>query len=273
MKQKSVKEYFTYLELFQTLVHDPLKSTRQEIVDAISCVKQERNWGDQTTWRFSALIKRFYDFCTLYEIIPIHPYNFNAFRKPRLHVPKFLTESEFRQVIDFDLHLTHQDKLCLWILWDTALRREELRLLDQTDFDLKEKIIFLPAEKSKGEYGQRYVGMSDRTMELLEYQLEILGQKNIGPHLLCGENWDRINADELTNRIIRAGKVCSTNGYIKINPRMLRHSLAVRLKMRGASDLEIMMILGHASLEMTRRYSHVSKSFAKSLQDKYLRTA
>jgi len=271
LKPKSIKEYINYLSVLESEINDPLAvKHRSEIVDALTRVKTSRDWEDQTAWRCSFLIKKFYDWLTLDGIIPFNPYPFTAFRKPRPREVHFLTTEQFRSVVSGYMHLTHQDLLILWVLWDTALRREELRQIDRENVNLEERLIFLPADKSKGSYGQRYVTMSEETHALLTRQLDLLHKAGVGPHIFCGENYERINADEITKRIIRAGKVFGPGAYLKITPHMLRHSLATRMKEAGASDLDIMMTLGHSDIEMTRRYSHVTKTYARSVREKFL---
>jgi len=45
----------------------------------------------------------------------------------------------------------------------------------------------------------------------------------------------------------------------------LRHSTASYLAMSGASQLEIAEVLGHRTLQMVKRYSHLSESHVKGL--------
>lgn len=48
----------------------------------------------------------------------------------------------------------------------------------------------------------------------------------------------------------------------------LRHSTASYLAMNGASQLEIAEVLGHRTLQMVRRYAHLSESHVKGLIEK-----
>ena len=45
---------------------------------------------------------------------------------------------------------------------------------------------------------------------------------------------------------------------------MLRHTYASHLMMCGATAVEVRDLLGHASLEMTMRYAHLSPSVRKA---------
>ena len=48
----------------------------------------------------------------------------------------------------------------------------------------------------------------------------------------------------------------------------LRHSTASYLAMSGASQLEIAEVLGHRTLQMVKRYAHLSESHVKGLVTK-----
>ena len=50
----------------------------------------------------------------------------------------------------------------------------------------------------------------------------------------------------------------------------LRHSAASYLAMNGASLLEIAEVLGHRSIETTKRYSHLSVEHKQQLTDRIL---
>lgn len=58
-------------------------------------------------------------------------------------------------------------------------------------------------------------------------------------------------------------KVCRKAGLRRIGWHVLRHTYASHLTMRGATSAEVQMLLGHASLSMTQRYSHLSPSARK----------
>lgn len=271
LKPKTVGSYLNNLALISDKIDVLAVKHRTEVVGAIKQIKKERGWGQKatTTWRCSHDLCYFYKWATMDGIIPFNPYPFNMFRKPQANSVEFITSLQFSRIMENDMHFTHQDKLLLWVFWDTALRREELQKLDREDFNLKKGIIFLPEEKSKGSYGQRHVAMSETTKNLLIEQFKLLDKAGVDTHVFCGDNYKRINADQIYKRIIRAGKVIPGQ-YIKLSPRIMRHSLAVRLLEAGASDLEIQMTLGHANKEMTRRYAHSVESFAKGIRDKYL---
>lgn len=57
--------------------------------------------------------------------------------------------------------------------------------------------------------------------------------------------------------------ICREAGVKKIGWHILRHTFATRLAERGALIVSIKEQLGHTSIEMTMRYSHMSSSVVK----------
>src|SRR5690606_38503503 len=59
-------------------------------------------------------------------------------------------------------------------------------------------------------------------------------------------------------------KVCRKAGLRRIGWHGLRHTYASHLMMRGAKPVEVQEMLGHASMSMTMRYTHLSPSARRS---------
>ena len=64
-----------------------------------------------------------------------------------------------------------------------------------------------------------------------------------------------LSKNELKRPLWRA---CRKAGLRQIGWHVLRHTFASHLVMRGASVKVVQELLGHATLEMTMRYSHLS---------------
>lgn len=59
-------------------------------------------------------------------------------------------------------------------------------------------------------------------------------------------------------------RICRKAGLRRVGWHMLRHTYASHLVMRGAKLIEVKELLGHASLEMTMRYAHLSPEARKA---------
>jgi len=76
-----------------------------------------------------------------------------------------------------------------------------------------------------------------------------------GPLVFCDEGGRMLGKNEVKWPLWRA---CRKAGLRQIGWHALRHTFASHLVMRGASVKAVQELLGHATLDMTMRYSHLS---------------
>lgn len=75
----------------------------------------------------------------------------------------------------------------------------------------------------------------------------------------------------LDEPVTRAAAACQLNGTMKraglrpIGLHVLRHTFASQLAMKNVPLLAIQMLLGHSTLEMTRRYAHLAPDFLRDV--------
>ncbi|MGV7222171.1 MAG: tyrosine-type recombinase/integrase [Nitrospinales bacterium] len=75
--------------------------------------------------------------------------------------------------------------------------------------------------------------------------------------VFMGSRNRRFNGDRLNEELLRG---CRKAGIRKVTCHVLRHTFASHLAMAGASMKAIQELLGHADLETTMRYAHLSQS-------------
>lgn len=132
----------------------------------------------------------------------------------------------------------------------TGARRGEILHLKWTDVDTVQRIAIF-RETKNGE--TRSVSLSSSLMDCLNE--ERLKRVILSPYIfpnLTGKNPADITS-AWKNAVARAG-------LKNLRFHDLRHTTASHLAMSGASTLEIAAILGHKTLEMVRRYSHLTTS-------------
>ncbi len=264
LAKKTREEYVRVVESFHDF--DLLNATGPAEIDAaIVKMSQANEWDPVYEYKYSRILKTFYHWLFYKEYTPKNLYPHSEIRKPRSKPAQFLIQEEFEFIKNNDLFLTHQDKTMINLLWDTGVRPSEMALIDVPQLDFKDNLLYIPPEKSKGGYGERHIPFSIRTAELLKSQIQTIRKD----YIFIGCNYERINKNEISKRIAHIGFHLLPIKK-RLTPYMFRHSLAIRLLEAGATDLEIIKLLGHASISQTIVYAHSTKTHAKSIRHKYL---
>ena len=162
---------------------------------------------------------------------------------------RFLTEGEEQRLREVMLP-AHFRLVRFAIL--TGLRREEQFSLEWSNIDLKNKILTIPRSK----HGDtRHVPLSDEAIEILKAirtETRVMCPwcfPSLNPltHIDAQNFYKRVYLPALENAGIK-GIVWHT----------LRHTCASRLVMAGVDIRTVQEIMGHKTLTMTMRYSHLS---------------
>ena len=141
------------------------------------------------------------------------------------------------------------------IALSTAMRKSEILNLTRRTVFLKEGFVILDKTKNKE---RRRVPIMGHAHDVLSSQLKIarLDSDYIFPSKDGKKPID----------IKRPWEVAiSKAGIDDFRFHDLRHSAASYLAMNGASNRDLMEILGHRTLQMTSRYSHLSNSHVSSV--------
>lgn len=267
VRKLAPKTVFEYERVIKSFVDFDLLSATQssDIDDAIISLSNKYNWEGVYEYKYSRILKIFYSWLQYKSYKKENPYTHSEIRKPRSKPSEFLVQEEFNFIKQNDLFLTHQDKTIINLLWDTGVRPSEMALIDADQFDFNENLLYIPPEKSKGGYGERYIPFSHTTSELAKGQINRIKK----PFVFVGQNYERINKNEISKRIAFIGNNLLPEKK-HLTPYMFRHSLAMRLLDAGATDLEVIKLLGHASISQTIIYAHSTKNHARTVRSKYL---
>lgn len=170
-----------------------------------------------------------------------------------------------RQRTDF---LAKRDQAIIEMLYYTGLRAAELVGLKLQDVDLRKRIVRVSSEVAKGSK-ERLVPFTEQCQKTLEEYLKdirpILFAKGLIPR---AELFLNSEGDKLTTRgleYILDSIERKTGAFIGLHPHILRHSFATHLLSAGADLRVIQELLGHADLNATQVYTHVSEETMKEV--------
>lgn len=158
-----------------------------------------------------------------------------------------------------------RDKAMLEMLFSTGLRVSELCSLD-SDIDLSRDELSV---RGKGEK-VRVVFLSPSAKDAVRAYLK--ARKDMGEALFVNIAKGRERGERLTPRSIeRTMKIYAAKAGItkKVTPHIMRHSFATDLLSNGADIRSVQQLLGHASINTTQIYTHVTDAHLKEVHKKF----
>jgi integrase len=138
----------------------------------------------------------------------------------------------------------------------TGLRQGELIALRWEDIDLVKGLLRVRRSATRGvvtvpKSGKgRDVALGDEAIAVLKAERHLRG-----PLVFCNQDGRMWKKNECKHPIWRA---CKKAGLRQVSWHVLRHTFASHLVMRGAAMKVVQELLGHATMEMTMRYAHLS---------------
>lgn len=155
-----------------------------------------------------------------------------------------LTASQVKKAIDECTTL--RDKAIILLLVDTGLRRAEACALNWGDVDFSSGIIRVA--RGKGGKARSVVAGVRTRRALLAYRREIQHGEDLP--LFQTTQGNRLSPNGLRSLLLRIGKKIG----LHISPHALRRTFATLSLRAGMNILQLQAMMGHASLEMTRKY-------------------
>ena len=191
-------------------------------------------------------------------------YNIKKLPKQIYKIPNIISIDVMRKIInDFDLRceIDTRNALILVLAFDSGIRLSELIRLKIDDLDLNNKTIRVTGKNKK----QRNIPLTDTIEFYLLNYLDFYKFKNTGP-LLVNSRSEPIKRSAIISLFRRIKAKYNLKDF---HPHLLRHSFATLFLKNGGDSLVLQDILGHSTLEMTRKYVHLANSIKMSEQKKY----
>lgn len=158
-----------------------------------------------------------------------------------------------------------RDKAILELLFSTGLRVSELCSLD-SDLDLGRDELSVRGKGDK----VRVVFLSPAAKDAVRAYLK--ARKDMGEALFVNIAKGRERGERLTPRSIeRIMKTYAAKAGItkKVTPHVLRHSFATDLLSNGADIRSVQQLLGHASINTTQIYTHVTDAHLREVHKRF----
>ena len=238
-----------------------------------------RRYAKATIARTAASLRSYFGWCARRGVVAVDPSVRLSAPAPDSRLPRVLGHAELDRLLDpprpggatgrtDDGARTAtpgtgprdvRDDAVLELLYASGIRVAELCGLDVDDLDLERGVVTVTGKGSK----QRQVLVHDRCVAAVRAWLGEPRAAMARPGPAAGALFFNARGNRLGPRDVR--RILDRRSPVPTHPHALRHSYATHL-LDGGADLRVVQeLLGHASLQTTQVYTHVSKERLRSV--------
>ncbi|MQC26409.1 MAG: hypothetical protein DWG76_03035 [Chloroflexi bacterium] len=201
-----------------------------------------RGLSDSYVHNHARAIKTFLRFCHAEDYMD----QLISFKMPRIGKKRLpiLNASELKQLLA--ACDTPRDLAVIMFMADTGVRRSECLDLNWGDLNLDNGVV--KVAYGKGRKARSVVAGIKTRRVLLKYR--ITGAHNSDAPLFQSRKGGRLSASGLRHLLLRVGK----RAGIDVSAHVLRRTFATLSLRSGMNVLQLQGLLGHSTLEMTKRY-------------------
>ena len=183
----------------------------------------------------------------------------------------FLTIEEIGRLLEVSAGSSLQslrDQAILKLLFSAGLRISELVSLDRDSINLEKQEFSIKGKGNK----IRVVFISDVARDALEKYLRKRTDADMALFIRLVKNQNATGDLRLSARSVQRmiKKYATEAGIVKkVTPHVLRHSFATNLLENGADIRSVQALLGHASINTTQIYTHVTDANLKKIHHQF----
>lgn len=213
--------------------------------------------------RFLSSVKHFYKFMLLRGYVKENSFVFISAPKTDKKLPRVLYKEQINSLFSENKkrtdELAYRDQAILSVLYYSGIRASELCSIKMQDISLKQRIIRIIGKGNK----ERIVPISEECRDDVDKYLKFsrgnfLAKTKMQPaELFLTKNGDRLTVRTLERILDNIELKCGT--FVHLHPHILRHSFATHLLEKGADLRIIQELLGHADINATQVYTHVTE--------------
>ena len=240
-------------------VFDATQVTRSAVTLYLVALRR-RGRAPATVRRRAAAVRSFYKYLLREEMLTGDPTLDLAPPKLPRRLPRVLSLEEVERLLaapDLSAPPGLRDRAMLELLYGSGLRVSEVVALNVGDVDLSVELVRCLGKGSK----ERLVPVGSHAVRAIR------AYQQIGRPVLAGRRMpSALFLNRRGGRLTRQGCWKLLRGYARragitrpLTPHVLRHSFATHLLERGADLRAVQEMLGHASINTTQIYTHVTR--------------
>ena len=275
--KETIKNYGKDLDkFFNFLANEGLWVNEVDQIVIRNFLTEELNSGvgKRSCKRRLSSLRHFYKFLMNEGEVNDNPFIFIQTPKTEIKYPRALYKEQVRQILIENSKRTDElairDQAILSTLYYAGLRASELVNLEVQSVSLPRRIINVVGKGDK----ERVVPITEECKKDISRYLK-LSRDNLRQGKETSALFLNNRGDKLTTRgleYILDSIEEKTGTFVGLHPHILRHSFATHLLENGADLRVIQELLGHASINATQVYTHVTEeAMAKEYSEAFPR--
>jgi integrase/recombinase XerC len=236
-------------------------------------IEAQRRFGRRTLHNHVSALRAFYKFWLAREKVAQNPFTGVPLPKLEKRLPQFLTETQMRDLLAAPLRLLEnggcdaftawRDRLVMELLYGGGLRVSELAGLNYAQLDLESGVARVLGKGRK----ERLCPLGTvATAVLKKWRAEFARDSSPAAPVVVTAKHERMPVRAVQLMLKRHLALAGLPP--DLTPHKLRHSYATHLLNAGADLRLVQELLGHASLNTTQIYTHVSTARLREVYDK-----
>lgn len=218
-------------------------------------------------------LRHFYQYLYERKMVKDNPFIYITSPKTDKKYPQTLYHEQIERIFKANSERTDflapRDQAILYMLYYTGIRAAELVKLELLNVDVRRRVIRVMGKGSK----ERIVPFTEECRKVLEKYLAdvrpllqarvVIPDKDGKAYLFLNNQGKPLTTRGLEYILDSIER--KTGSFVGLHPHILRHSFATHLLEAGADLRVIQELLGHASLNATQVYTHVSEEAMKDI--------
>jgi integrase/recombinase XerC len=262
----TIRAYQTDLAQFLAFLHEtnltarmPSDVTRADVTEYLSHLAQ-RNLSGVTRARKLATLREYFRFLQGLDVVEKSPCAGVATPKKERTGRTTLRVDEYTKLLSL-AGSNPRDYAILQIFLQTGVRVSELCALTLADVDVRGRAIRVRDGKGQKE---RSIDLEKKGILAIKNYLDVRGQSPYEQLFLNyqGEPISERGVRKLVAKYLKASGITK-----KISPHSLRHTFATRKAEKGVSPYQLKEWLGHANLNTTQLYVHLSRQSGQKVME------
>jgi integrase/recombinase XerD len=247
ISQYEIRAFILYLQQKRRFSNHRFNHTQDEVLSGhtINCYLRS--------------LRIFFSWLASEELIGTNPFDRVKIPRPARKVVPTFSDSQIWQllnVIDTSSNEGYRNFIIIMTLLDTGMRVSELCTLKLDNVWLEDGMLKVLGKGNK----ERLIPMGKQVQRLLWRYISRYRPKPASPSidlLFLTRDGRPLTKDRVEKTMTYYGKKAEISG-VRCSPHTLRHTAAVKFLRNRGDVFSLQRMLGHASLEMTRRYCELA---------------